>query len=76
MATDARNVYQSPLTGRYASKEMTYNFSEQKKFTTWRKLWLTLAEVQKVLNIQIQMHQFNHINLYNMLFHKAHFYTL
>ena len=57
MATEARNVYQSPLTGRYASKEMTYNFSEQKKFTTWRKLWLTLAEVQKVLNIQIQMHQ-------------------
>lgn len=46
MAT--RDEYCSPLTSRYASKEMSYNFSDQKKFSTWRKLWLYLATAQKV----------------------------
>ena len=40
--------YRSPLTARYASPEMSYNFSDVKKFTTWRKLWIYLAESQKV----------------------------
>lgn len=40
--------YRSPLVSRYASPEMAYNFSEFKKFTTWRKLWLILAKCQKV----------------------------
>jgi len=40
--------YRSPLVSRYASPEMAYNFSELKKFTTWRKLWLILAKSQKV----------------------------
>ena len=40
--------YRSPLTARYASAEMSYNFSDLKKFTTWRKLWLFLAESEKV----------------------------
>ena len=40
--------YRSPLTSRYASKEMSYNFSDNKKFTTWRKLWLYLAKAEKV----------------------------
>lgn len=40
--------YRSPLSTRYASKEMQYNFSDQKKFSTWRKLWANLAKAQKV----------------------------
>ena len=41
-------VYRSPLTSRYASPEMAFNFSEDKKFSTWRKLWLFLAKSEKV----------------------------
>ena len=41
-------VYRSPLTSRYASAEMAFNFSEDKKFSTWRKLWLFLAKSEKV----------------------------
>ena len=40
--------YRSPLASRYTSPEMAFNFSEFKKFTTWRKLWLVLAKSQKV----------------------------
>lgn len=40
--------YRSPLVSRYASKEMAYNFSDKKKFTTWRKLWIFLAKAEKV----------------------------
>lgn len=40
--------YRSPLVSRYASKEMAYNFSDSKKFTTWRKLWIYLAKAEKV----------------------------
>ena len=41
-------TYHTPLVSRYASKEMCYNFSDQKKFSTWRQLWLYLATVEKV----------------------------
>ena len=43
--------YQSPLTSRYASKEMAYNFSEDKRYSTWRKLWLNLAIAEQRLGL-------------------------
>ena len=44
--------YQSPLAERYASEEMSYNFSDQLKYSTWRKLWIALAETQRTLGIK------------------------
>ncbi|KAI9363541.1 adenylosuccinate lyase [Pilaira anomala] len=43
--------YQSPLTSRYASKEMAYNFSDDKRFSTWRQLWTNLAIAEKQLGL-------------------------
>ena len=48
MGTDA---YISPLSERYASKEMQYIFSEDKKFSTWRRLWIALAETEMELGL-------------------------
>ena len=45
--------YTSPLSERYASKEMQYIFSPDKKFRTWRKLWIALAETEKELGLDI-----------------------
>lgn len=50
MATD---TYESPLNSRYASKEMQYIFSPDKKFSTWRKLWIALAESERELGLGI-----------------------
>ena len=47
------NLYNSPLNSRYASKEMSYIFSDDMKFSTWRKLWVALAEGEKELGINI-----------------------
>ncbi|KAK1150500.1 hypothetical protein AOXY_G33933 [Acipenser oxyrinchus oxyrinchus] len=49
--------YRSPLVSRYASKEMAYNFSDRKKFTTWRKLWIYLAKAEKELGLPITEEQ-------------------
>ena len=46
-----QDKYVSPLSERYASKEMQYIFSPDKKFKTWRKLWIALAEAEKELNL-------------------------
>lgn len=45
--------YQSPLSERYASREMQYIFSPDMKFKTWRKLWIALAETEKELGLNI-----------------------
>ncbi|MCU0329084.1 MAG: adenylosuccinate lyase [Chitinophagales bacterium] len=47
------SVYQNPLVERYGSEEMLYIFSSDYKFTTWRKLWIALAEAQKSLGLNI-----------------------
>ena len=53
MSTGApQERYQSPLTSRYASPEMAYNFSDQKKFSTWRQLWLYLAKAEMELGLK------------------------
>jgi len=45
--------YVSPLSERYASREMQYIFSPDKKFKTWRKLWIALAETEQELGLPI-----------------------
>ena len=49
--------YQSPLSERYASKEMQYIFSPDMKFRTWRKLWIALAETERELGLNITQEQ-------------------
>ncbi len=49
--------YQSPLSERYASKEMQYIFSPDMKFRTWRKLWVALAETERELGLNITEEQ-------------------
>ena len=46
-----KNTYESPLASRYASDEMLYLFSPDKKFTTWRRLWIALARAEKELGL-------------------------
>ena len=48
-----KNLYSTPLNSRYASKEMSYIFSDDMKFSTWRKLWVALAEGEKELGLNI-----------------------
>ena len=48
-----REIYSNPLAERYSSKEMLENFSPKNKFSTWRKLWVALAEAEKELGLNI-----------------------
>jgi len=58
------NRYQSPLSERYASKEMQYIFSPDMKFRTWRKLWIALAETEKELGLNITQEQIDELKEY------------
>ena len=58
MSTDR---YVSPLSERYASKEMQYIFSPDKKFRTWRRLWIALAETEKELGLPITQEQIDEL---------------
>ncbi|MGL5049410.1 MAG: adenylosuccinate lyase [Fusobacteriaceae bacterium] len=68
-----KNVYSNPLSERYSSKEMLENFSPQNKFSTWRKLWIALAEGEKELGLNITDEQINAMKreLYNIDFEMA-----
>ncbi|XP_019400521.1 PREDICTED: adenylosuccinate lyase isoform X1 [Crocodylus porosus] len=70
---DAFACYHSPLVSRYASPEMGFNFSERKKFGTWRRLWLYLAQAEKSLGLPITDEQIQEMeaNLDNIDFKMA-----
>ncbi len=63
-----RDTYENPLITRYSSKEMLYIFSDEKKFSTWRKLWVALAEAEKELGLSITDEQIKEMkaNIYNI----------
>ena len=63
-----RNLYSTPLNSRYASKEMSFIFSDDMKFSTWRKLWIALAECEKELGLNITDEQINEL--------KSHIYDI
>ena len=57
----SNDKYVSPLSERYASKEMQYIFSPDMKFRTWRKLWIALAETEKELGLNITQEQIDEL---------------
>jgi adenylosuccinate lyase len=65
--------YESPLVSRYASKEMLACFSDHKKFSTWRRLWLYLAQSEKELGLNITQEQLDEMqsNIENIDFEYA-----
>ena len=56
-----KDTYESPLSARYASKEMKYIFSPDKKFRTWRRLWIALAEAEKELGLPVTQEQIDEL---------------
>jgi adenylosuccinate lyase len=52
-----KNIYESPLSSRYASDEMQYIFSPNKKFSTWRRLWIALARAEMELGLPVTQEQ-------------------
>lgn len=59
-----KEIYENPLITRYASKEMAENFSDDKKFKLWRKLWIALAESEKELGLNISEGQIDELKKY------------
>jgi adenylosuccinate lyase len=57
-------TYENPLGPRYASREMLYNFSAEKKFRTWRRLWVALAEAEQELGLPITTAQIEALRAY------------
>jgi len=57
MSQQQRATYENPLVGRYASKEMSFVWSPQKKFSTWRHLWIALAQAEQELGQDISDEQ-------------------
>lgn len=60
-----RNTYESPFNARYASSEMQELFSPDKKFRTWRRLWIALAEAEKELGLHITTEQIEELKQFN-----------
>lgn len=58
------DIYENPLIKRYASREMEELFSPQKKFSTWRRLWIALAEGEKELGLNITDEQIDELKKY------------
>ena len=58
------SVYQNPLITRYASKKMAENFSDEKRFKLWRKLWIALAESEMELGLNITKEQVDEMKKY------------
>ncbi len=56
-----RNTYESPFGARYASKEMQYLFSQDKKFKTWRLLWIALAKAEHKLGLPVTQEQIDEL---------------
>ena len=54
-----KSIYESPLSSRYASDQMQYIFSPDKKFSTWRRLWIALARAEMELGLPITQEQIN-----------------
>lgn len=59
-----KNTYESPFNSRYASEEMQYIFSPDKKFKTWRKLWIALAKAEKKYGIHISDEQISELEAF------------
>ena len=58
------SIYENPLLSRYASREMAENFSDDKKFRLWRRLWIALAESEKELGLNITDEQIAEMKKY------------
>ena len=58
------SIYENPLLSRYASREMAENFSDDKKFRLWRRLWIALAESEKELGLNITEEQIAEMKKY------------